>query len=43
MSGNLDILKQKEEDVHKMLVATTHIGSTSVNFQMESYVQPPPG
>ncbi|XP_050067435.1 40S ribosomal protein SA [Anopheles maculipalpis] len=38
MSGNLDILSLKEDDVTKMLVATTHIGSTSVNFQMEQYV-----
>lgn len=38
MSGNLDILALKDEDVNKMLAATTHVGSTSVNFQMESYV-----
>jgi len=38
MSGNLDILALKDEDVTKMLAATTHVGSTSVNFQMESYV-----
>uniref|UniRef100_A0A2M3YXG9 Small ribosomal subunit protein uS2 n=1 Tax=Anopheles braziliensis TaxID=58242 RepID=A0A2M3YXG9_9DIPT len=38
MSGNLDILSLKEDDVTKMLAATTHIGSTSVNFQMEQYV-----
>ncbi|XP_058066017.1 small ribosomal subunit protein uS2 [Anopheles bellator] len=38
MSGNLDILALKEDDVTKMLAATTHIGSTSVNFQMEQYV-----
>lgn len=28
----------KEEDVTKMLVATTHLGSETVNFQMEQYV-----
>lgn len=38
MSGNLDILALKDDDVTKMLAATTHVGSTSVNFQMESYV-----
>uniref|UniRef100_A0A182IVV1 Small ribosomal subunit protein uS2 n=1 Tax=Anopheles atroparvus TaxID=41427 RepID=A0A182IVV1_ANOAO len=38
MSGNLDVLSLKEDDVTKMLAATTHIGSTSVNFQMEQYV-----
>ncbi|EDS41621.1 40S ribosomal protein SA [Culex quinquefasciatus] len=38
MSGNLDILALKDDDVNKMLAATTHVGSTSVNFQMESYV-----
>lgn len=38
MSGNLDILALKDDDVTKMLAAMTHIGSTSVNFQMESYV-----
>lgn len=38
MSGGLDILSLKEEDVTKMLVATTHLGSETVNFQMEQYV-----
>lgn len=38
MSGELDILALKEDDVTKMLVATTHIGSENVNFQMEQYV-----
>jgi small subunit ribosomal protein SAe len=38
MSGNLDILALLEEDVTKMLAATTHVGSESVNFQMEQYV-----
>lgn len=28
----------KEDDVTKMLAATTHIGSTNVDFQMEQYV-----
>ncbi|XP_053671661.1 40S ribosomal protein SA [Anopheles nili] len=38
MSGNLNVLAMQEDDVSKMLAATTHIGSTSVNFQMEQYV-----
>lgn len=38
MSGGLDILSLKEEDVTKMLSATTHIGSDNVDFQMEQYV-----
>lgn len=28
----------KEDDITKMLVATTHLGSENVNFQMEQYV-----
>lgn len=38
MSGGLDILALKEDDVTKMLVASTHFGTTNVNFQMEQYV-----
>lgn len=38
MSGGLDILALKEDDVTKMLAATTHLGSDKVNFQMEQYV-----
>ncbi|CAD7091170.1 unnamed protein product [Hermetia illucens] len=38
MSGGLDILALKDDDVTKMLVATTHLGSENVNFQMEQYV-----
>lgn len=38
MSGGLDILSLKEEDITKMLVAATHLGSENVNFQMEQYV-----
>jgi len=38
MSGGLDILSLKEEDVTKMLAATTHLGSENVNYQMEQYV-----
>lgn len=38
MSGGLDILGLKTEDVTKMLTATTHLGSEKVDFQMEQYV-----
>lgn len=38
MSGGLDILSLKEEDVTKMLCATTHIGNENVDYQMEQYV-----
>jgi small subunit ribosomal protein SAe len=38
MSGGSEKLALKEEDVTKMLAATTHIGSTNVDFQMEQYV-----
>ncbi|KAF7283090.1 stubarista 40S ribosomal protein SA [Rhynchophorus ferrugineus] len=38
MSGGLDVLSLKEEDVTKMLSAMTHLGSTNVNFQMEQYI-----
>ncbi|XP_012271773.1 40S ribosomal protein SA [Orussus abietinus] len=38
MSGGLDALALKEDDVTKMLAACTHLGSENVNFQMEQYV-----
>lgn len=38
MSGGLEVLALQEEDVTKMLAATTHVGSDKVNFQMEQYV-----
>ena len=38
MSGGSDKLSLKEEDVTKMLAATTHIGSTNTDFQMEQYI-----
>lgn len=38
MSGGSDRLSLKEDDVTKMLAATTHLGSTNVDFQMEQYV-----
>jgi len=38
MSGNSELLALKQDDVIKMLMAKTHIGSTNLNFQMETYV-----
>lgn len=38
MSGGLDVLNLKEEDVVKFLAASTHLGSTNMDFQMESSV-----
>ncbi|XP_023943447.1 40S ribosomal protein SA [Bicyclus anynana] len=38
MSGGLDILTLSEEDVTKMLAATTHLGAENVHFQMGTYV-----
>ena len=37
MSGGLDALALKEDDVTKFLACGTHLGSTNVDFQMESY------
>jgi len=38
MSGDLDILGMKEDDVTKFLVTGTHIGAPNVDFQMEQYI-----
>ncbi|XP_014212611.1 40S ribosomal protein SA [Copidosoma floridanum] len=38
MSGGYDPLALREDDVTKMLAASTHIGAENVNFQMEQYV-----
>lgn len=38
MSGGLDCLALKEEDVAKFLAAGAHLGSTNVDFQMVQYV-----
>lgn len=38
MSGGLEVLSLKEDDVTKMLAAGTHLGTSNVNFQMEQYV-----
>ena len=38
MSGGYDALALKEEDVTKMLTASTHLGSENLNYQNSSYV-----
>ena len=38
MSGGYDALALKDDDVTKMLTASTHLGTENVNFQMEQYV-----
>merc|ERR1712168_11491 len=38
MSGGLDVLASKEEDVQKFLVCQTHLGAQNVDYQMEQYV-----
>lgn len=38
MSGGLEVLQMKEEDVLKFLAAGTHLGGTNLDFQMEQYV-----
>jgi len=38
MSGGLDVLSLKEDDVTKMLAACTHLGTNNVDFQMEQYI-----
>ena len=38
MSGGLDALSLREDDVKKFLVCGTHLGATNMDFQMEQYV-----
>uniref|UniRef100_A0A8I3X1P2 40S ribosomal protein SA n=1 Tax=Callithrix jacchus TaxID=9483 RepID=A0A8I3X1P2_CALJA len=38
MSGALDVLQMKEEDVLKFLAAGTHLGGTNLDLQMEHYI-----
>lgn len=38
MSGGLEVLKVTEDDITKMLAATTHIGSANSEVTMEQYV-----
>lgn len=38
MSGGLEVLQLKEEDVVKFLTAGVHLGANNCDFQMEDYV-----
>ncbi|XP_037055164.1 40S ribosomal protein SA-like [Peromyscus leucopus] len=38
MSGALDVLQMKEEDVLKFLAARTHLSGNNLDFQMEQYI-----
>jgi len=38
MSGGLDVLAVTEDDITKMLAATTHIGSDNSETTMEQYI-----
>ena len=38
MSGGLEVLAMKEDDVTKMLAAASHIGDANMDFQMAEYV-----
>jgi small subunit ribosomal protein SAe len=38
MSGGLDVLALREDDVTKFLACQTHLGATNLDFQMEQYV-----
>lgn len=38
MSGGLDVLALKEDDVTKLLAAGAHLGDPNIDFQMAQYV-----
>jgi len=38
MSGGHDVLSLREDDVTKMLAATTHLGSENSDYQMQQYI-----
>ncbi|MCL4131585.1 UNVERIFIED_CONTAM: hypothetical protein GTU68_047821 [Idotea baltica] len=38
MSGGLNVMTITESDVTRFIAASTHLGSTNVNYQMENYV-----
>ena len=38
MSGGIDVLQMREEDVLKFLAAGTHLGTTNSDYQMDQYV-----
>uniref|UniRef100_A0A131XXC4 Small ribosomal subunit protein uS2 n=1 Tax=Ixodes ricinus TaxID=34613 RepID=A0A131XXC4_IXORI len=37
MSGNLNVLGLKDDDVRRFLTAKTHMGTTNLDFQMQQY------
>jgi len=38
MSGGLDVLSLREDDVTKFLACQTHLGAANLDFQMEQYI-----
>ena len=38
MSGGVEALQLKEEDVVKFLAASVHLGASNADFQMENYI-----
>ena len=38
MSGGYDVLAMKDDDVTKLLAASSHLGDPNVDFQMSQYV-----
>lgn len=38
MSGGLDVLAMKDDDVTKLLAAGAHLGDPNVDFQMSQYI-----
>jgi len=38
MSGNIETLQLKEDDVSKMLLAYTHVGAENIDYQMQQYI-----
>lgn len=38
MSGGLEVLSMKEDDVTKLLAASAHLGDSNTDFQMASYI-----
>lgn len=38
MSGALDVLQMKKEEILKVLAAGTHLGGSNLDFQIEQYI-----
>jgi small subunit ribosomal protein SAe len=38
MSGALDVVQMKEEEVLKFFVVATHLGGANFDFHMEQYI-----